>query len=316
MNDDAALAIDALSENGCHFLRSTLDEVKKDDPAGNRNAVIFAAAALEALLKARLAIEHWTLLFEDPAKAKIADLKSGEFVSVSASKIVPRLNNVASLDLKNDAPEKVFKLRNRVVHFAPPTDLAVRVEVALGLNFALTFIHEHLLPHPEPRRSADLTALKEQIADVFRQLEHFRTNRLESLEGVLRTHPAVVECPDCEQPTLAIRADDDENNCLFCTATTKGEELAERYVADILNWSWREIADGGEYAVHTCISCDEDALVAGIQVVNRPMIAFGCFSCAEMFEQGEVQRCDRCGELMAAHDETGTCSDCWAAIVG
>lgn len=315
MNDDVALAIDVLSENGCHFLRSTLDEVGKDDQAGNRNAVIFAAAALEVLLKARLAIEHWTLLFEEPAKAKLSELKGGEFVSVSASKIVQRLNNVASLNLKNDAPDKVFKLRNRVVHFAPPTDLAVRVEVALGLNFALTFIHEHLLPHLETRRSADLAALKEEIADVFRELEHFRTSRLESLEGFLRTHPIIVECPDCSQPTLVLQADDDEDSCLFCLATTQGEELAQRYVADVLNWSWRDVADGGEDPVHACINCDADALVAGIQVVNRPKIAFGCFSCAEMFEQGEVQRCDRCGELMAAHDETGTCSDCWAAIL-
>ena len=315
MNEDAAVAIDVLSENGCHFLRSTLDEVVKDDQSGNRNAVIFAAAALEVLLKARLAIEHWTLLFEDPAKAKISDLKSGEFVSVSASKIVQRLNNVASLDLKNDAPDKVFKLRNRVVHFAPPTDLAVRVEVALGLNFALTFIHEHLLPHLETSRSADLAALKEEIAVVFRELEHFRTSRLESLEGVLGTHSTIVECPDCNQPTLVIQADDDEDSCLFCLATTKGEELAQRYVADVLNWSWHDVADGGEDPVHACINCGADALVAGIQVVNRPKIAFGCFSCAEMVEQGEVQPCDRCGELMAANEETGTCSDCWAAIV-
>jgi hypothetical protein len=315
MNDDAALAIDVLSENGCHFLRSTLDEVGKDDQAGNRNAVIFAAAALEVLLKTRLAIEHWTLLFEDPAKAKLSELKGGEFVSVSASKLVQRLNNVVSLNLKNEAPDKVFKLRNRVVHFAPPTDLAVRVEVALGLNFALAFIHEHLLPHFEPRGNADLAALKEEIADVFRELEHFRTSRLESLEGALGTHPIVVECPDCNQATLVVQGDEDADSCLFCLATTEGEELAQRYVADVLNWSWRDEADGGEDPIQACINCDADAFVTGIQVVNRPKIAFGCFSCAEVFEQEEVQRCDRCGDLMAADEENGTCSACWSAIL-
>lgn len=315
MNEDAALAIDVLSENGCHFLRSTLEEVAKDDQAGNRNAVIFAAAALEVLLKARLAIEHWTLLFEEPAKAKLSELKGGDFVSVSAAKIVQRLNNVASLDLKHDAPDKVFKLRNRVVHFAPPTDLAVRVEVAIGLNFALSFIHEHLLPHLEPRRGADLAALKGQIADVFRELEHFRTSRLEGLEGELRTHSTIVRCPDCNQATLVLQGDEDEDTCLFCLATTPGEELAQRYVADILKWSWRDEADGGDHPLETCISCDAQALVSGIQAVNRPKIAFGCFSCAEVFEQAEVQRCERCGDLMGVHDETATCSACWAAIL-
>lgn len=314
MNEDADLAVDVLCENGCHFLRSTLDEVGKEDQAGNRNAVIFAAAALEVLLKARLAIEHWTLLFEDPTKARLSDLKSGEFLSVSASKLVQRLNNVASLNLKNDAPDKVFKLRNRVVHFAPPSDLAVRVEVALGLNFALAFIHEHLLPHLETRGNSDLAEMKEEIADVFRELEHFRTSRLESLEGVLRTYPIVVECPDCNQETLVVEGDKDEDSCLFCLATTQGEELAQRYVAEVLNWSWRDEADGGEDPVQACINCDAHAFVSGIQVVNRPKIAFGCFSCAEVFEQEEVQRCDRCGDLMAAGEETGICSACWSAI--
>lgn len=135
------------------------------------------AAGLEVMLKTRLAIEHWTLLFEDPARAKLSELKSGEFVSVSASKMVSRLNNVASLDLKHKAPDKVFKLRNRVVHFAPPSDLA------------------------------------------FRELEHFRTNRLDSLTGVLGTHRTVVECPDCNQPTLVIQGDNDEDNGLFGTVS-------------------------------------------------------------------------------------------------
>lgn len=315
MKDDAALAIDVLSENGCHFLRSTLDEVARDDATGNRNAVIFAAAGLEVLLKTRLAIEHWTLLFEDPARAKLSELKSGEFVSVSASKLVSRLNNVASLDLKHEAPDKVFKLRNRVVHFAPPSDLAVRVEVALGLNFALELIHEHLLPHLQSQGHTDLAALKEEIADVFRELEHFRTNRLDSLAGVLGTHRTVVECPDCNQPTLVIQGDNDEDSCLFCLATTHGEELAQRYVADVLNWSWRDEVDGGEDPIQPCFNCDLDAFVSGVQVVNRPKIAFACFSCGEVFEQKDVQSCNRCGDLMPASEDNTSCSACWSAIL-
>lgn len=313
MNDDATRAIDELSENGCHFLRCTLDEVGKDNETGNRNAVIFAAASLEVLLKARLAIEHWTLLFDDPSKAKLSELKGGEFVSVSASKVIQRLNNVAPLDLRNDAPDKVFKLRNRVLHFAPPTDLAVRVEVAIGLNFALTFIHEHLLPHLGPRGEA-LAALKERIADVFRELEHFRTSRLDSLKGELGTHPTIVKCPDCDQATLVLQGNEDADTCLFCLATTPGEELAQRYVSDVLKWTWRDEADGEDYPIEACISCDAKALVSGIQVVDRPKIAFGCFSCAEVFQQEEVQRCDRCGDLMGARDESGICAGCWAAI--
>jgi ssDNA-binding Zn-finger/Zn-ribbon topoisomerase 1 len=313
MHADAARAIEVLSENGRHFLRSTLDEIRRDNSTGNRNAVIFVAAALEVLLKTRLAIEHWTLVFDDPAKAKLSELKSGEFVSVQASKLIPRLNNVASLDLKAEVPDKVFRLRNRVVHYAPPTGLAVRVEVALGLNFALQLIHDHVLGHLQDRAHAELTALKEEISQVFLDLDEFRTKRLTALEGALQNHGTVVECPDCNQRTLVLKSEAEEDTCLFCLAATNGEELARRYVADALHWSWRDEADGGEDPIHWCLNCDAFSLVSGVQVLNRPKIAYACFSCAEIYEHDDVDRCGRCGDVKTANEDV-ICPACWAAM--
>ncbi len=232
MHADAAHAIAVLSENGRHFLRSTLDEVRKDNSAGNRNAVIFVAAALEVLLKTRLTIEHWTLLFDDPARAKLSDLKSGDLVSVQASKLVDRLNNVASLAIKPDAAKRVFQLRNRVVHFGPPTNFAVRVEVAIGLNFALEFIHDHVLPHLEGKEQSELAELKERISQVFLELDEFRIKRLLVLEAELKAHGTVVECPDCNQETLTIEDDGEEDTCLFCLATDCATQRT-------LGWAWR-----------------------------------------------------------------------------
>lgn len=313
MNTNAEQAIEALSENSRHFLRSTLDEVHKDSSAGNRNAVIFVAAALEVLLKTRLVIEHWTLLFDDPAKAKITDLKSGDFVSVLASKLVGRLNNVASLEIAPKVPQAIFQLRNRIVHFAPPTEIAIRMEVAMALSFALEFIHDHMLPNLQNNEQTELTKLKEEISEAFRVLDDFRIKRLKELEGALGTCSLLVECPDCAQKTLALTGDDETDTCLFCLSKTDGQTLAERYVFEVLGWSWRVIADGGGELIQDCIECSERSFVTGVQVVNRPNIVHACFSCAAEYEDDDVEQCMSCSSLMSADNDISVCFDCLAA---
>lgn len=315
MNTNAEQAIEALSENSRHFLRSTLDEIHKNSSAGNRNAVIFVAAALETLLKTRLVIEHWTLLFDDPAKAKIADLKTGDFVSVLASKLVARLNNVASLGIAPRVPQAIFQLRNRVVHFAPPTEIAIRTEVAMALSFALEFIHEHMLPNIQDNENAELTKLKVEISEIFRELDDFRTKRLAELKGTLSTCSVVVECPDCAQEALSLTDDDETDTCLFCLARTDGPDLAERYVSEVLSWSWRTVADGGDELIQECINCADQAFVTTVKVVNRPQIVHACFSCAVTYEADEALSCTSCGSWMSADRDISICSDCWAALV-
>lgn len=313
MKSDSTGAIGPLVENACHFLRSTLGEIRRESTGGNRNAVIFIAAALEVLLKTRLALEHWTLLFDDPGKAQISELKSGDFVSAQASKLVTRLNNVASLGLGGSSADKVFRLRNRVVHYAPPSDLAVRVEVALGLNFALEFIHNHLLPDIHDPHHDDLSLVKEEIAEVFLELDAYREKRLLLLSGELSVYRTIVECPDCHQETLAVD-DEDTLTCRFCLVEDESASLAQRYVEEVMSWGWRDEADGGDKPLHECFSCGVFSLVVGVRVRKRPQISYVCFSCADVFEGHEVRHCGRCGELMAVGDDA-ICPNCWSGLV-
>jgi hypothetical protein len=314
MNEDAKSAIRALAENGNHFLESTLGEVGKVeyDLEGNRNAVIFMAAALEVLLKARLAAEHWTLLFDDPGTAKISRLKSGEFQSVGARKLVDRLNNAASLKLPKEVPERIFNLRNSVVHFAPPSGFAVRVEIAAGLNYILNHVSsdvEALLADSEKEAHQALT---NRILAVFQDLDDFREKRLETLADKLRTCSLLVACPECTQSTLRIDGSS-EASCLFCLSKFVPEELAERYVNSFLSWGLHGEFEG--YApVGPCFECGEETLVLGVQVVNRPKIAYLCFSCGTNYKQHEIATCSRCGQWMLESDEMTTCNDCWRAL--
>lgn len=306
-HEDQALA--ALSENGRHFLRSTLNEVHKDTSEGNRNAVIFVAAALEVLFKRRLAAEHWTLLFNDPATAKKSDLTRAKFVSVAASQLVTRLNNVTSQTIDMVVPGMIFDLRNDIVHFAPPPDDAIRVNVAAALNFAFRFIHDHMLPNLQDDERDELITLRDDIFKTFKGLADFRDTRLKELHNSLIHEAVVVTCPDCNQATLALRPKGQTNKCLFCWAQTDGEELAERYVATILHWSFG-VMGGGDYPSQWCFKCHAPSFVTGVQVARRPDIIHACFSCAAVFKAEEVKSCRHCNRWMAISTNGDECIDC------
>lgn len=309
---EANRAVAIMSENASHFIRSALVEVKRDDEEGNRNAVVFVAAALEVLLKMRLAMEHWALIFDDPGRAKRADLESGDFVSVQASKLVKRLNDVAELAIDGGVPGDFFKLRNRVIHYAPPTGIAIRLEVARGLTYAVDLVHRHILAGlagPERGRAeSDMNA----ALDVFHELDDFKSKRLASLEPILTNRGVTVTCPDCFQEALVLD-DVSLQTCLFCLTSTPGAELAQRYIGNVLHWTWRDEADGGNHPVHHCIECDSFAFVDEARVRNRAKVNYVCFACASAYEDSDIGYCDRCGGVMA-RSEDGTCSACWSAL--
>lgn len=313
MHHDAKHAVEVLAENGRHFLRSTLREINQNSDAGNRNSVVFVAAAVEILLKTRLALEHWTLLLDDPSRAKLQDLASGDFVSAQASKLIPRLNNVVSLDLRPESANQVFRLRNRMVHFGPGSQIATKFEVALGLSFALDFIHSHLLPYLPPAEHEEFKMVKAEIAEVFSRLDAFKNDRLALLEGELMKHPIVLDCLDCRQKCLVVD-DSGTASCLFCLSKIDSETLAQRYVTDLLPWSWKDLADGGDDPLANCPLCGSRTLVSDVKLARRPNITHVCFSCASAFKTEDLSHCTQCGTTISAGDAS-LCADCWRYMV-
>lgn len=79
---------------------------------------IRAYTGVELILKARLLHEHWTLIV-----TKSRRFEAGDFVSVTFEEACKRLAEAVQDPVPPDAREKfdeLRKLRNRIVHFAPP----------------------------------------------------------------------------------------------------------------------------------------------------------------------------------------------------
>ena len=104
----------AIFENGIDFLEKSLEEFK----GSPKYSILHFAVAVEILLKARLALEHWSLVVTKNAHK--ANYIKGEFISVNLDETVKRLRDIVGENI-SDAEYKSFKKiaahRNKVIHF-------------------------------------------------------------------------------------------------------------------------------------------------------------------------------------------------------
>lgn len=307
-----------LIENAIDFIDRAIDEIRLRSGATeheNKFAALFLASGIEVMVKARLAQEHWILVFEDPSRATLGRFQSGDFVSVSAGKVIQRLNDVTGVRIDPDQAKRVFDLRNRLVHFAPsPTGNASRVILAGGLSFVASFLFEHLRPRSPADQQHYIEAAQARIMDAYQELKDFADKRMLLLKGELMQQAVVVECPNCSKMALVtdVEGSTMSPQCLFCYFTGSGPEVAEAYAEQVLHLSaYEAIKDGGEDPVRDCPECDENSLVPGAAVANRPKIDYLCFSCSTTYEHDELIDCERCGALIPAlDDDWSVCSIC------
>ncbi len=111
---------DSLVQNALDFLLRSVFEIQKNP----KSSVIDFCTAIELFLKARLLIEHWVLIYQDPKSADLNNFRKGDFQSVGMKDAIPRLENVlGSKQITKDAKEtfdRIRQHRNRLIHFFHP----------------------------------------------------------------------------------------------------------------------------------------------------------------------------------------------------
>jgi hypothetical protein len=104
----------AIFENAIDFLEKSLDEFK----GSPKYSILHFAIAVELLLKARLAIEHWSLVvLKNPNKTNYI---KGDFISVNLDEAVKKLREVVGANItvaEHKAFKKISSHRNKVIHF-------------------------------------------------------------------------------------------------------------------------------------------------------------------------------------------------------
>ncbi len=228
-------AMDSLIHAVSHFLGEKQTDLKY--------TILHVFHAVELYLKARLAKEHHSLIFDKPEHAASVDPKT-----VSFDVLVARLKAVGVMLSEDDLKDLTFlrKVRNSIEHHKYEGQKeAVKEYVGKAMRFLEAFLEKELDIHLN-------NALDEKIyrplAEALYSYEERLEKAKEELEDALpsdkdRFEHSIGECPDCGEKTIAFPdpTQDDKNKarCYFC---------GEVYFASQCQWCHEPIFSGNEFS--------------------------------------------------------------------
>ncbi|MFE1384223.1 CHY zinc finger protein [Streptomyces sp. NPDC058740] len=275
-------------ENGVDYLRSVVSHLgwaKEPNPRDLKYAVLHLQAAVEVLLKARLQLEHWSLVFKDPGLATRQRFESGDFESCTTTAALARLKEIAGVAVDDKAAKSLAilaKWRNALQHYGlKAQSRAVEARAVQVLDFLLAFVHNQLMPAlPEDQArhlDKELTYLRQQVLKV----RTYSETRLKRLTGELAEHQArTVKCPQCGEWAVVVGEGWVRLSCRFCH--TSWDDPAVLLIYYVLHHQV-EPADVSE----VCPACDEPGLLAGCtRIAAKPGDDVTlCFSCGTTFAE-------------------------------
>ena len=280
-------------DNALDFILYAAEHVGQDSPRSWKYAILHLIAGIELLLKSRLELDHWSLVFQEIDKANKNSFESGDFRSADFESLLNRLGRISSVSITKqdqDQLRRLKKIRNMLEHFSIDIDLTqVKSLMAKGLSFAVTFYENHLKDEVSDSESSVIG----NIISHLHEFEEFVSERLESIRPRIGEYSIVRDCPKCSQDTLVVQ-DDAILHCYFCEFEINATTLAEQRT---------------ELEVDICPECGYEALA--FIIYNNDAAGYECMACGQEFD--ELHLCGSCGNL---YEGDGViCSQCMDAMV-
>ena len=164
----------SLVTNAIDFLTHSLDELA----TGPKYSVIHFCAAIELFLKAKLLLEHWSLVIEEPNKANISRFQAGDFRSVGIGETVRRLENISNVRIPKEAQRSFYELRehrNKMVHFFHPdyvNEPAEQTIESIVSEQAKAWFHLHRLLAKDWKQ--DFNDFQDEISELHQKVNRQR----------------------------------------------------------------------------------------------------------------------------------------------
>lgn len=316
-------SFDALVRNGIDFFTVSINEFSEKP----KYSVIHFCAAIELFLKARLMIEHWALIVDDPRKADTRRFLNGEFKSVTMDQSIERIKAICGETLPK-ADLRIFNSirdhRNQFVHFFHPDENSARKEtIARELCASWYALHQLLTT----RWQFHFEKYQSEIEGVDRQMHSIReflTVKFENLKDRLsldRMNGISIDiCAVCGLEALEILTLSDplfEYRCIVCDSNDRflslecpeldcpGQIIVEELIGAVCNKCRRistneelvsQLTPSPEKAIH-CVNCPD----AGKTVVSH-IGDYLCVCCVQIHEK--AARCQRCQSQWVGWDST------------
>ena len=284
-----------LLDNALDSLLSAAEAVRRDEgPRSLKEAVLHLANGVELLIKARLAREHWSLIFSNINQASYGELTKADFASVDFPIARKRLEQIARVSIDKSIISHIDtlrKLRNQLTHFTATLDpVQTKSLVAKSMTSCVEFCEQQEMATSDVQRGIG------EIQMNLTELEEFVDGRMKGISKDWKD-ALVWECPACWQQALVIDAGNAD--CKFCKNAANPHELA---------------VDNAEGTVEDCPECGEELTFAFV-LYNNDDGEWVCFSCGQSGEG--YDHCIRCDgmEDFTESDAVKICSSCWSDIM-
>ena len=202
-----------LLENALDSLLSASEAVRRDEgPRSLKEAVLHLANGIELLVKARLALEHWSLIFANIDRASTDKVQGANFTSVGFETAIRRLEGIVRVPISESDISHINNLReerHRLTHFTGMINpLQTKLWVAKTMAFCLEFCEQQNM------KTADIQRIFGEVSMNLTKLQVFVDERTKSISAEWKD-ALIWECPECEQESLVIDGGG-EVECKFC----------------------------------------------------------------------------------------------------
>lgn len=228
---------DLVVTNALDFLRKAVSELD----ISPKYSVINFYSAVELLLKAKLLLEHWSLIVVRPNEAVIGKFNAGDFASVGLDDSLKRLENIAGETITKEAKKSFDALRNhrnKLVHFSTPEYFVASSTEALHDVLAEQcrvwfYLHELLTQYWSEDFSEYLTDIDNFDSSMHEKAEYLKAKydllgpkiKLEIAKGI-----EYIECPFCTFKAVKVTV----QTCEICGNVNVVENPAIAYMGIVL----------------------------------------------------------------------------------
>lgn len=322
--DERHRQVNALWESLVQSAFDFFEQAVRQHDSDRKYAILHLAASVELFLKARLMAEHWTLIVSPKKSLTFAQLRSGDFVSVTLSEAIERLQGVMPAEgaVSNEASSEfqaLAKERNKIAHFfhsGLDGDTSSKSIVQRQCRVWL-YLHRLLVECWTETFIAFEARLK-KLDDKMREERKFLTTIFDDASSRLDEHRKagrfIAKCSACGFDALMLKDSETytSGHCLVC-----------RYQNALLHFECpgceRDVIVESGYA--RCIACDraitpEEAgeLIGGTQpeddtgMSTRPVF---CCQCATdtVFEKDGRYLCTNCMEEWGGIEQCEWCNE-------
>lgn len=329
MSNQANEMFERITDNAVDFLARSLIELEE----APKYSVINFCSAIELFLKARLMLEHWALIVDEPAVANRGKFLSGSFKSVSMEQTLDRLQDIAGVRIPTEAQRsfsEVRKHRNKMVHFfhdhyTETTNQTIEL-IVIEQNKAWFYLHKLLTRDWKPEFAAyqsRIAELHQIVSDTRNYLQAKYDALLPDIQKGQQRGTVFSNCKFCGftaarrktllanlESAVCVVCDGTSNylreSCSDCANTIFIYELGEAYCEDCDKTTNLEFFLD-KYAPITHIE-------KNIFAENRAYCSYCEFtddpSAAPFHEQWLCLSC------LQLHDEVGVCGWCNTLIAG